>query len=92
VRFESLYRVLFLIYCLEAGLFLTFSPWSAAWDRLAMLLPLGFLRAAFLAPWARGLFTGFGVVHLLWIVHDVDLWFRRTPDDNEIRTLRIRDR
>jgi len=84
VRFDSLYRVLFLIYCLEAGVFLLFAPWSQAWDRLILLAPLGLFRSLLLAPWLRGLLTGFGVVHLLWVLHDVDLWARGVaPTDGE---------
>jgi hypothetical protein len=83
VRVDALYRVLFLIYCLEAGLFLTLSPWTAAWERLAMLLPLGLVRSTFLAPSIRGLFSGFGVVHLVWVAHDLDLWIRRRLFDVE---------
>ena len=81
MRLDSLYRGLFLVYCLEAGIFLLLSPWTPAWDRLAMLLPLGALRTGLLSPALRGLFSGFGAVHLLWVAHDVDLWARRLPPD-----------
>jgi hypothetical protein len=79
VRLDSLFRFLFVVYCLEAGLFLLISPWTDAWERLAMLLPGGLLRTALAAPWMRGLFSGFGAAHLVWAAHDVDLVFRRGP-------------
>lgn len=87
MRVDSLYRVLFLIYCLEAGVFLCLAPWSDAWDRLVTLMPLGIVRSLLLEPWLRGLLTGFGAVHLLWVVHDVDLWVRarKTLNDDHPR-------
>ena len=90
MRLDSLYRALFLVYCLEAGLFLLLSPWSQAWERLATLIPFGLVRAALLAPGVRGLFAGFGAVHLLWVAHDVDLWIRRIPHDDVENPLRAR--
>jgi hypothetical protein len=78
VRFDSLFRILFVIYCLEAGVFLALAPWTAAWEQLALLLPVGALRAALTQPWLRGLVTGFGAVHIVWAVHDIDLAFRRS--------------
>jgi len=80
VRFDSLFRLLFVIYCLEAGAFLALAPWTAAWEQLAVLLPIGALRVLVTQPWLRGLVTGFGVVHLVWAVHDIDLVFRRHPE------------
>jgi hypothetical protein len=90
VRLDSLYRALFLIYCFEAGLFLLLSPWTQAWDRLALLLPLGALRTTLLSPAVRGLFSGFGAVHLLWVAHDFDLWARRLPADHVEHSARAR--
>jgi len=90
VRFESLFRVLFVIYCLEAGIFLTLSPWTDGWGRLALLVPFGPARDAFLHPALRGLLSGFGIVHLIWAVHDVDLFVRRRPH-RESDSLPLRD-
>ncbi len=70
------FRLLFILYCLEAGLFLVFAPWVPVWDRQMIQIPLGDLRAALLHPLFRGGVTGFGVLHLLWAVHDFDLWLR----------------
>lgn len=76
MRLDSLFRVLFVVYCLEAGIFLVLAPWSDAWQRLAMLMPLGALRTLFGLAWVRGLVSGFGLVHLVWAAHDIDLVFR----------------
>lgn len=82
MRLESVFRVLFVVYCLEAGLFLVVLPWTPTWDRLALLAPispLGAARGLWGASWLRGAITGFGFAHLVWAVHDLDLYLRRTP-------------
>ncbi len=79
MRAESLFRLLFVVYCVEAGLFLLVSPWTPSWSRLFELLPWAQLRHLALAPWARGAIAGFGLVHLIWALHDLDLLLRRVP-------------
>jgi hypothetical protein len=78
MRIQGLLRAFFIIYCIEAGFFLLFSPWSPGWDRTVLLLPSGALRALFLHPMFRGAVSGFGLVHLVWSTHDLaDSVFRR---------------
>ena len=78
MRAESIFRGIFLIYCLEAGLFLLMSPWLEAWNHAALLLPFGPLRELLLSPWSRSLISAFGLLHLVWGLHDLDLFLRRT--------------
>ena len=77
MRLDALFRTLFLVYCVEAGLFLMLAPWTSSWDRIALQLPIAALRGLFAADWFRGLLTGFGLVHLLWVAHDADLSLRK---------------
>ncbi len=81
MRLEVLFRLLFILYCVEAGLFLIMAPWSPVWDRNIVQIPLAALRTLALHPAARGAVTGFGLVHLVWGAHDLDalLALRRTP-------------
>ncbi len=74
---SRLLRILFVIYCLETGLFLVIVPWRELWDFLIARSVLGRLGwgALFLTPWARGAITGFGAVHLLWGAHDLEHMF-----------------
>ena len=44
MRADALFRGVFLVYCVEAGLFLLLSPWFEAWNHAALLLPFGALR------------------------------------------------
>ena len=71
MRAELFFLVLFVLYCLEAGLFLVLAPWNGGWDRLAFQIPLAAVRDLFLAPGFRGAVTGFGLVHLVWGLHDL---------------------
>jgi hypothetical protein len=77
VRLDSAFRLLFVVYCLEAGLFFSVVPWTGTWERLALLPQLRALQPLLATPWTRGLISGFGLVHLLWAVHDVDLLLAR---------------
>jgi hypothetical protein len=67
-------RALFVVYCLEAGIFLVMAPWSRAWLTLSTGFPFDGFRPFLLEPVVRGLLTGFGLVHLVWGAHDLELW------------------
>lgn len=71
MRVDLFFRVLFILYCLEAGLFLVLAPWNAGWDRLAYRIPIEVVRELLLWPVFRGAVTGFGLLHLLWGLHDL---------------------
>jgi len=82
MRIQSLLRAFFIIYCMEAGFFLLFGPWSPGWDRTALLLPSAALRTVALHPLLRGAVSGFGLVHLVWSMHDLtDFLARRLRVD-----------
>jgi hypothetical protein len=73
MRSSILFRVFFILYCAEAGLFLLFAPWTLVWDRTVMQLPLVVLREVSLHPLLRSCLSGFGLVHLVWGLHDLVL-------------------
>ncbi len=85
MRLSSLFRVFFVIYCVEAGVFLVLAPWTAVWDRLLIQLPLTELRSLVLAPWLRAAVSGFGLVHLVWGAHDLNtlLTLRRNREHQD---------
>jgi hypothetical protein len=72
MRVEILFRLLFIVYCVEAGLFLLLAPWSPLWDRNVLQIPIAGLRLLALHPLSRGAVSGFGLIHLLWSAHDLD--------------------
>ena len=72
MRSSSLFRILFILYCIEAGTFLVLAPWSPVWDRMLIQVSSQALRAFGLYPFVRAAVTGFGLVHLVWGAHDLD--------------------
>lgn len=66
-----MFRLIFILYCLEAGVLLLFIPWSPFWDRTLIQIPFEWVRTVGLHPWIRGAVSGFGVVHLIWALHDL---------------------
>ena len=77
-------RALFILYCVEAGLFLTIAPWRLGWTQLVVGIPLDGLRELLVSPLGRGTITGFGLVHLVWGLHDLrELFRRREPIERE---------
>jgi hypothetical protein len=83
MRWDLFLRIWFVIYCLEAGLFLVLAPWSPAWERTLLQLPFASIYLLALHPALRGAVSGFGLMHLVWGAHDLDdllLTWRRTRD------------
>lgn len=76
MRFDAFFRILFILYCLEAGLFLLAAPWSPFWEKVVLPVPPGFLQVLLLHPMLRGAVTGFGLVHLVWGLHDLTSLFQ----------------
>lgn len=77
MRLSSLLRVSFILYCIEAGIFLLFAPWSPVWDQAMIQIPLEGLRTFAMNPVLRGAVSGFGLVHLVWGAHDLDALLSR---------------
>jgi hypothetical protein len=68
--FERLLRVVFVLYCTTVGVVLVLIPWTTGWE--LMLSHLHFPGVGVLKlPAARGAVTGFGLVHLVWGLHDL---------------------
>jgi hypothetical protein len=85
-----MFRLVFILYCFEAGILLLFVPWFPFWDRTLIQIPFDALRHFCLHPLARSAVSGFGLVHLIWALHDVVLFLRRrtSPADAEAPTVR----
>lgn len=72
-----MFRLVFILYCFEAGILLLFVPWLPFWDRTLIQIPLDDLRHFCLHPLTRSAVSGFGLVHLIWALHDVVSLLRR---------------
>jgi hypothetical protein len=58
-------RVVFVLYCIEAGLFFLLAPWTRFWLTNPLLAFSPSIAAAAANPFLRGFVSGFGVVHIL---------------------------
>jgi hypothetical protein len=74
---SSFARVLFFLYCIEAGVLMVLVPWSPSWDRAVTQIPDFSAQALLFHGALRGAVTGFGLVHLVFGVHDLDEWLAR---------------
>ncbi len=80
------FRLLFVLYCVEAGVFLLLSPWSPRWDEGIVRMSMFELSHLLLHPVVRSAISGFGLVHLVWGAHDLDLWLVERRRLSEART------
>ena len=77
MRARTLTRALFILYCVEAGVLLVMAPWSPAWDTSILRLHGTRLQELLLNTAVRSAISGFGLVHLVWAAHDLELWLSR---------------
>jgi hypothetical protein len=82
MRASSFFRVVFILYCFEAGTLLLFAPWNVAWDQTMLNVTWEALRLILIHPLFRGAISGFGAVHLVWGAHDLEVLLlrRRAPE------------
>ena len=73
---DRVVRYVFVLYCATVGVVLVVIPWSPGWDRMLSHLPSGFQMLRM--PLLRGALSGFGMVHLVWCLHDLQLLLRST--------------
>lgn len=80
---DHLLRFVFVLYCAMAGCTLVVAPWTPRWDQILAHLPdLGIRWLG--TPLLRSALSGFGLVHLVWGLHDLaDLLLPPYPADGE---------
>jgi hypothetical protein len=81
MRLATMVRIFFVIYCFEAGFLLIIAPWSSLWDRTMIQVSFAALRGALLHPVMRGAVSGFGLIHIVWALHDLTAMLTRRPSD-----------
>jgi hypothetical protein len=67
----------FALYCLEAGLFFLLAPWTRFWGASPLFQHSEAIAAFLTDPYIRGLFSGFGLVHLLLGSREIFQMIRR---------------
>lgn len=63
--------VLYVLVCLEVGIFLALVPWSVIWERNYFLQVYPSLRPFLLSPAIRGAVSGLGVANIFVVLHEV---------------------
>ncbi len=76
--------ILYVVVCLEVGIFLTLVPWSAIWERNYFLEAYPTLRAFLLAPALRGAVAGLGLANIYMGLSEVLNRKRRSDRESEI--------
>lgn len=71
-----IFRVLYTVWCLEAGAFLTMVPWSRVWSQIVVGRAPSSLEALLDSPWFRGFVSGVGLIHVGAAAVEVEAWRR----------------
>jgi hypothetical protein len=79
--FEHLFRFVFVLYCMTVGVVLVLLPWTPGWDFMVARLPHPSLHVLGW-PVLRGALSGFGLVHLVWALHDLRAFLRPPHDEH----------
>jgi len=72
--------VLYVLYCLEVGIFLLVYPWMRLWDQNFLLQYSAYLRVVLLNDFVRGAVSGLGIANLIlgaWEVAHFQQYFRK---------------
>jgi hypothetical protein len=75
-----LFRVLFVLYVLEAGAFLTLAPWSRFWALRVVARSPRIAQGVLGSPYFRSFLLGLGLLHLWAAATEIEAW-RREPRD-----------
>ena len=72
--------VIYVLYCLEVGIFLLVYPWMRLWDQNFLLQYSVYLRVVLLNDFVRGAVSGLGIANLIlgaWEVAHFQRYFRK---------------
>ncbi len=72
--------VIYVLYCLEVGIFLLVYPWMRLWDQNFLLQYSSYLRVLLLNDFVRGAVSGLGIANLIlgaWEVAHFQRYFRK---------------
>jgi len=67
----------FIVWCFIVGTLLLYAPWMPIWLRWTAPFTAPLVREVLMHPTFRGAVSGFGLLHLLWGTHDLDLLISR---------------
>ncbi|HEY5611066.1 MAG TPA: hypothetical protein VIL97_07655 [Thermoanaerobaculia bacterium] len=74
--------LLFVLYCLEAGLFFVVAPWTDFWALNPLLHASPLVAQITENPFFRGFVSGLGIVHLMVGAREVMVFLRRRESES----------
>jgi len=77
---QRLWRVIFVVFCLELGLFLIVFPWLDYWNNNSIATLTPWIGELWRNPYFRGALSGLGVVNIYISLSEV-FRTRRSPAD-----------
>jgi len=72
--------VVYILYCIEVGIFLLCYPWMRLWEQNSLLIYYPLLRPILLNNFFRGAVSGLGVINLIlaaWEAFSFPKYFRK---------------
>ena len=73
-------RVVFLLYCLEAGIFFLLVPWTRFWLMNPLLASSISVHTVAANAYVRGLVSGFGAVHIVVGMREISTLLKERRD------------
>src|SRR5262245_36287968 len=73
-----MWRLLYILYSLEVGVFLLFLPWQNIWDNNYLLFRFPNLRPFISSSYVKGAVLGLGLVNILIGLQEIGLSRRRS--------------
>jgi len=71
---------IYILYCLEVGVFLLVYPWMRLWDQNFLLQYSSYLRVVFMNDFFRGAVSGLGIANLIlgaWELAHFQRYFKK---------------
>ena len=77
-----IWRILYILFCLEVGTFLLFLPWLGLWENNYFLFRYPEFRSMAANPYLKGAILGLGIVNLLIGLQEIGRFRRNSssPD------------
>jgi hypothetical protein len=66
-----LWKIIYILYCLEVGIFLVFLPWLNIWDQNYLLYQHPMLQRLVANPYLKGAVLGLGIVNVLIGIQEI---------------------
>ena len=84
---RRLWRVIYVVFCFEIGVFLICFPWLDYWNNNALATLTPWIREIWISSYFRGALSGLGVLNLLISLGEVFRLRRDPPDKMKVTSL-----